>query len=174
MAITVGWGAGPPAGDEPWVVLSIIRLQLNSLPSKERGQDPINGFVNRWGKHSATGRWASQTAAGGRAICKAAASGQGGLQGEVSEGFFVVELFLAGIRPLREVFWKQSPAAKMGIVDSEWFRLRRGGRDRRHVRVDSRAKPQKCAPPKYSLFKEEGPRVIIMSSFGVPPHSELE
>lgn len=107
------------------------RLQLNSFPSKEQGQDPINGFVNRWRKHSGTGRWASQTAAGGRAICEAAASGQGGLQGEVSEGFFVVELFLAGIRPLGEVFWKQSPAAKMGIVDSERFRLRRGGRDQR-------------------------------------------
>lgn len=57
----------------------------------------------------------------------------------------------------------------LGTVPAEAWRQRSASWD-----SDSRQKPQKCAPPKYSLFKEEGPRVIIMSSFGVPPHSELE
>lgn len=70
---------------------------------------------------------------------------------------------------LETVTGSQDGNCGLGTVPAEAWRQRSASWD-----SDSRQKPQKCAPPKYSLFKEEGPRVIIMSSFGVPPHSELE
>lgn len=55
-----------PAVSRPtgkWWELSCFRqgesLQLDYLHFKEVGQEPINGFVNRWGKHRATVRPAS-------------------------------------------------------------------------------------------------------------------